>query len=335
MHAWQVAEQGPAEARPLQAVEIPEPEPAAGRGPGQDPGLRGLPYRPAHHRGRSAPAPPPGRPRATRSSASSTSSEPAPTGSTIGERIGIAWLRHTDGDCRFCLRHQENLCLRPAFTGWDADGGFAEAAVVNEAYAYRIPEVFSDQLAAPLLCAGIIGFRALRRAAATGRRTARNLGVRRVRPSRRPGRHRRRRRGPRAYPRAQPPASSPASSARPVSATASIRRGPAGRRYPFRAGGRPGAGSPEHARPRSHACHRRDLPVGHPAARTTSSTSSRNAPSSASLPTPARTARISYGSPPRSRCTSPRRRIRAARPRKPCADLAADRVEGAAVLLPD
>ncbi len=53
----------------------------------------------------------------------------------------------------------------PAFTGWDADGGFAEAAVVNEAYAYRIPEVFSDQLAAPLLCAGIIGFRALRRAA--------------------------------------------------------------------------------------------------------------------------------------------------------------------------
>jgi propanol-preferring alcohol dehydrogenase len=81
-----------------------------------------------------------------------------------GERIGIAWLRHTCGVCRFCRRGDENLCLDPRFTGWDEDGGYAEHAVVDERYAYRLPEAFADREAAPLLCAGIIGFRALRRA---------------------------------------------------------------------------------------------------------------------------------------------------------------------------
>jgi propanol-preferring alcohol dehydrogenase len=83
----------------------------------------------------------------------------------VGDRIGIAWLRGTCGDCRFCRRGDENLCLAPLFTGWDADGGYAQFAVVPEAYAYAIPDGFSDAQAAPLLCAGIIGFRALRRAA--------------------------------------------------------------------------------------------------------------------------------------------------------------------------
>jgi propanol-preferring alcohol dehydrogenase len=82
----------------------------------------------------------------------------------VGERIGIAWLRHTDGTCRFCRRGDENLCVAPAFTGWDADGGYAEHAVVDERYAYRLPDTFGDEEAAPLLCAGIIGYRALRRA---------------------------------------------------------------------------------------------------------------------------------------------------------------------------
>jgi propanol-preferring alcohol dehydrogenase len=82
-----------------------------------------------------------------------------------GERIGIAWLRSTCGACRFCLRGDENLCLSPGFTGWDADGGYAEYAVIHERFAYRLPDVFTDEEAAPLLCAGIIGFRALRRAA--------------------------------------------------------------------------------------------------------------------------------------------------------------------------
>ena len=80
-----------------------------------------------------------------------------------GDRVGIAWLRHTCGRCRFCLSERENLCLSPRFTGWDADGGYARFGVVDEAYAYAIPDRFDDAEATPLLCAGIIGYRALRR----------------------------------------------------------------------------------------------------------------------------------------------------------------------------
>ena len=82
----------------------------------------------------------------------------------IGERVGVAWLGGTCGACRFCLRGQENLCLSPTFTGWDRDGGYAELITAAENFAYRIPETFSDEEAAPLLCAGIIGYRALTRA---------------------------------------------------------------------------------------------------------------------------------------------------------------------------
>lgn len=82
----------------------------------------------------------------------------------VGERVGIAWLRRTCGRCRFCRNGRENLCLEPRFTGWDEDGGFADLAVVPEDFAYRLPERFGDEEAAPLLCAGIIGWRALRRA---------------------------------------------------------------------------------------------------------------------------------------------------------------------------
>ena len=81
-----------------------------------------------------------------------------------GDRVGIAWLRGTCGVCRWCRRGSENLCPRAVFTGWDADGGYAEYAVVPSAYAYRIPERLPSVQAAPLLCAGIIGYRALRRA---------------------------------------------------------------------------------------------------------------------------------------------------------------------------
>jgi propanol-preferring alcohol dehydrogenase len=81
-----------------------------------------------------------------------------------GDRVGVPWLAHTDGTCRFCLDGRENLCLAPRFTGWDIDGGYAGAVVAEEDYAYPIPDVLSDEHAAPLLCAGIIGFRALRRA---------------------------------------------------------------------------------------------------------------------------------------------------------------------------
>jgi propanol-preferring alcohol dehydrogenase len=82
-----------------------------------------------------------------------------------GDRIGVPWLARTDGTCRFCRRGDENLCAAPLFTGWDVDGGYADACVVEEAFAYRLPDGISDEHAAPLLCAGIIGYRALRCAA--------------------------------------------------------------------------------------------------------------------------------------------------------------------------
>ena len=81
----------------------------------------------------------------------------------MGDRIGIAWLRHTDGTCVYCRRGSENLCEASQFTGYQADGGYAEHAIVPEAFAYSIPEVFGDVEATPLLCAGIIGYRALER----------------------------------------------------------------------------------------------------------------------------------------------------------------------------
>src|SRR3989338_343930 len=79
-----------------------------------------------------------------------------------GDRVGIAWLRSTCGDCEFCLDRQENLCLQARFTGYHADGGYAEYAVAPAAFVYPIPGVFTDEEVAPLLCAGIIGYRALR-----------------------------------------------------------------------------------------------------------------------------------------------------------------------------
>ncbi len=81
-----------------------------------------------------------------------------------GERIGVPWLARACGHCRHCTAGHENLCLEPAFTGWDVDGGYADYALCEEAFAYAIPARFSDAEAAPLLCAGIIGYRALLRA---------------------------------------------------------------------------------------------------------------------------------------------------------------------------
>lgn len=81
----------------------------------------------------------------------------------VGDRVGGAWLRHTCGACRYCTAGRENLCEEAKFTGYHADGGYAEYAVMPEAFAYSIPPAFRDEEAAPLLCAGIIGFRALKR----------------------------------------------------------------------------------------------------------------------------------------------------------------------------
>jgi propanol-preferring alcohol dehydrogenase len=80
----------------------------------------------------------------------------------IGDRVGIAWLHRADGNCEYCQAGAENLCDNPVFTGYSVDGGYAELIVAPEDFVYAIPEGFPDEQAAPLLCAGIIGFRSLR-----------------------------------------------------------------------------------------------------------------------------------------------------------------------------
>ncbi len=92
----------------------------------------------------------------------------------IGDRVGIAWIYSTCGNCRFCLAGNENLCNDFKATGRDAHGGYAEYMTVRENFAYRIPDVFSDTEAAPLLCAGAIGYRSLK---LSGIKDGQNLGL--------------------------------------------------------------------------------------------------------------------------------------------------------------
>jgi propanol-preferring alcohol dehydrogenase len=82
----------------------------------------------------------------------------------IGERLGVPWLGSTDGTCRYCRRDQENLCEHPQFTGYDLDGGFAEYTLADERYCFPLPADYNDIEAAPLLCAGLIGYRTYRMA---------------------------------------------------------------------------------------------------------------------------------------------------------------------------
>ncbi|MCV7268305.1 zinc-binding alcohol dehydrogenase family protein [Mycolicibacterium doricum] len=82
----------------------------------------------------------------------------------VGDRVGVAWLRHTCGQCRYCRRGQENLCPHSRYTGWDADGGYAEFTTAPAAFVHRLPAGYTDTELAPLLCAGIIGYRSLLRA---------------------------------------------------------------------------------------------------------------------------------------------------------------------------
>lgn len=88
----------------------------------------------------------------------------------LGDRIGAAWLAHTDGVCRYCRREMENLCDHPLFTGYTIDGGYAEFAVAYEDFCYALPEGYGDLEAAPLLCAGMIGYRSYRLAGADAER---------------------------------------------------------------------------------------------------------------------------------------------------------------------
>ncbi len=87
---------------------------------------------------------------------------PDVTGWAVGARAGITWLAGTDGTCRFCVTGRENLCAAATFTGWDRDGGYAEAVVTRADVAVPLPDAFPDLTAAPLLCGGVIGYRSLR-----------------------------------------------------------------------------------------------------------------------------------------------------------------------------
>ena len=89
---------------------------------------------------------------------------PGATRFARGTRVGIPWLGWTCGECRYCLSGRENLCDRARFTGYQLDGGYAEAVVADERFCFPIPEGYDDLQAAPLLCAGLIGYRALRMA---------------------------------------------------------------------------------------------------------------------------------------------------------------------------
>jgi propanol-preferring alcohol dehydrogenase len=162
MQAWQVAEPGSVERRPLRRVEVDLPE-LGSHEIRVDVAACGVCRTDLHvvegdlpvHR----PHVIPGHEVVGRVAASGADARRF----EIGERVGVPWLARTCGTCRFCRRGAENLCVTPTFTGWDRDGGYADQVVADEHYAYRLPDVFSDVEAAPLLCAGIIGFRALRR----------------------------------------------------------------------------------------------------------------------------------------------------------------------------
>ena len=79
-----------------------------------------------------------------------------------GDRAGVIWLHSTDGTCEYCHRNSENLCVNAKFTGYDVNGGYAEAVIIPAEFGYQIPEKFSDETTAPLLCAGVIGYRSLK-----------------------------------------------------------------------------------------------------------------------------------------------------------------------------
>jgi propanol-preferring alcohol dehydrogenase len=97
---------------------------------------------------------------------------PDVVGFAVGERVGVPWLGYTDGTCSYCRSGRENLCDRPRFTGYQIDGGYAEYTVADARYCFKLPESYSDAEAAPLLCAGLIGYRSLKMAG-----DARRIGI--------------------------------------------------------------------------------------------------------------------------------------------------------------
>ena len=102
---------------------------------------------------------------------------PGAKGFMIGERVGVPWLGYTDGTCRYCSEGRENLCDHPRFTGYQIDGGYAAYTVADERYCFALPEGYTDAEAAPLLCAGLIGYRSLKMAEDALQGETKRLGI--------------------------------------------------------------------------------------------------------------------------------------------------------------
>jgi propanol-preferring alcohol dehydrogenase len=162
VRAWEVASPGPIDSGPLRLTDRPVPEPAEG-----EVRIRvsvcGVCRTDLHLAEGDLPPHLPAAVPGHEVVGTVDAAGPGAVRFGIGERVGVAWLASTCGRCRFCAKGRENLCVEPRFTGWDIDGGYAEYMVAREDFVYRIPATFDDVAAAPLLCAGIIGFRALRR----------------------------------------------------------------------------------------------------------------------------------------------------------------------------
>lgn len=163
MRAWRVERPGPVATAPLTAVDVPVPEPAPG-----ELLVRvlacGVCRTDLHVTEGDLPVHRPGVVPGHEVVGEVAALGAEAAGFATGERVGVAWLRHTCGRCQYCARGAENLCPHSAYTGWDADGGYAEYTTVPAAYAYHLPTGYPDVELAPLLCAGIIGYRAWRRA---------------------------------------------------------------------------------------------------------------------------------------------------------------------------
>ena len=163
MRAWVVHQPGPVASGPLRLTERPVPEP----GPGElliKVRCCGVCRTDLHLAEGDLP---PKRPDVTPGHevvGEVAAAGPGTTRFATGDRVGVAWLAGTDGSCRYCRRGLENLCPSSVYTGWDIPGGYAEYLVAADAYVHHLPDGFSDEQAAPLLCAGIIGYRALLRA---------------------------------------------------------------------------------------------------------------------------------------------------------------------------
>ncbi|QKV81741.1 zinc-binding alcohol dehydrogenase family protein [Amycolatopsis sp. Hca4] len=163
MRAWRVVRPGPMATGPLEAVRAPVPRPAAG-----ELLVRvlvcGVCRTDLHVAEDDLPVHRPGVTPGHEVVGEVVALGADVTGFAAGDRVGIAWLRATCGHCRYCRSGRENLCPESRYTGWDADGGYAEYAVVTAAYALPLPGGYRDDELAPLLCAGLIGYRALLRA---------------------------------------------------------------------------------------------------------------------------------------------------------------------------